>query len=151
MDKNQYTSLLYSAIAFLGIDREALFWYIIIMSFDMVLGAAKAVMVPELKFSTKHFFFGMLRKFMLLLIVLFVATLGKGLGYTDMLFITTKVIQLLMISEAISVMYCFKSIWQRKESKPEDFISILIESFIKYLGNKIEKIAKAMSENSSCM
>jgi hypothetical protein len=121
------------------------------MGFDMIFGAVKSVVVPGLEFSTKVFFFGLLRKLTLLFIVLFVATLGKGLGYADMQMITTKIIQVLMITEAISVFHCFKSILTFKESKAKDFITMLIESVIKFLGNKIEKIAKAMNENSSCL
>lgn len=151
MEKNQITAVFYSLVMVLEIDKEALFWFFIIMSFDMIFGAVKSVSVPELKFSMKAFFFGMLRKTMLLFIVLFVATLGKGLGYADMSVITTKFIQILMITEAISVFYCFKSIWTRKESKPQDFITLLIEGIIKFLGNKIEKIAKAMNENNTCL
>lgn len=151
MEKNQITAIFYSLVMVLEIDKEALFWFFIIMSFDMIFGAVKSVLVPELSFSMKAFFFGMLRKLMLLFIVLFVATLGKGLGYANMNLITTKIIQVLMITESISVFYCFKSIWTRKESKPQDFITLLIEGIIKFLGNKIEKIAKAMNENSTCL
>lgn len=150
MEKNQLTALFYSAVAFLHIDKSALAWFFVIMAFDMVFGAVKSVVVEGLIFSMKAFFFGMLRKLMLIFLVLFVATLGKGLGYQDMIFVTTKIIQTLMITEAISVFYCFKSIWTRKEAKPQDFITILIEGIIKFLGNKIEKIAKALNENNSC-
>lgn len=151
MEKTQITAVFYSLAALLNLNREVLFWFFVIMSFDMVFGSLKSIVVAELHFSTKAFFFGALRKLTLLGIVLFVATLGKGLGYTNMQTITTKIIQVIMITEGISVFYCFKSIWTGKEAKPQDFITILIESVIKYLGNKIEKIAKAMNENSSCL
>lgn len=150
MHKNQLTAVFYSLIAVLNINKEVLFWFFIIMSFDMVFGAVKSVSVPGLTFSMKTFFFGFMRKMMLLFLVLFVATLGKGLGYEDMNVVTTKILQTLMITEGISVFYCFKSIWTRKESKPQDFITMLIEGVIKYLGNKIEKLAKALNENNSC-
>lgn len=151
MEKNQFTAIFYSLVAVLNINSEVLFWFFIIMGFDMVFGAIKSVAVPELHFSMKTFFFGFMRKATLLFIILFIATLGKGLGYTDMTLITTKIIQVLMITEGISVFYCFKSIWTFKESKPQDFITLLIEGIIKFLGNKIEKIAKALNENNSCL
>jgi len=150
MHKNQLTAVFYSLIAVLNISKEVLFWFFIIMAFDMAFGAIKSVSVPGLSFSMKAFFFGAIRKMMLLFLVLFVATLGKGLGYKNMTLITTKILQTIMITEGISVFYCFKSIWTRKEAKPQDFITILIEGAIKWLGNKIEKIAKAMNENNSC-
>lgn len=151
MEKNQLTAVFYSLVALLNINEKVLVWFFIIMGSDMIFGAVKSVVVPELKFSMKVFFFGMLRKCTLLLIVLFVATLGKGLGYEDMQMITTTILKTLMITEGISVFYCFKSIWTAKESKPTDFITMLIEGAIKFLGNKIEKIAKAMNENNSCL
>lgn len=150
MAKSQITAIFYSLVAVLNINKDVLFWFFIIMAFDMGFGAVKSVVVPELRFSTKAFFFGLLRKLTLLALILFVATLGKGLGYTDMNLITTKIIQVLMVTEGISVFYCFKSIWTFKESKPQDFITMLIEGVIKFLGNKIEKITKAMNENNSC-
>lgn len=150
MEKNQITAVFYGLVAILNINESVLLWFFIIMAFDMGFGAIKSVVVPELEFSTKMFFFGLLRKLTLLFIVLFVATLGKGLGYADMQAITTKIIQVLMITEAISVFHCFKSILTFKESKAKDFITMLIEGVIKFLGNKIEKIAKAMNENNSC-
>lgn len=151
MDKNQFTAIFYSLIAVLQIDKESLYWFFIIMAFDMVFGSVKSIIVPELQFSTKAFFFGMLRKLTLLFIVLFVATLGKGLGYADMTVITTKIIQVLMITEAISVLYCFKSILTRTESKPQDFITLLIDGAIKFLGDKLEKISKAMNDKNTCL
>lgn len=151
MEKNQVTAVLYSLVAVLNLNKEVLFWFFVIMGFDMVFGAVKSISVPGLTFSMKAFFFGALRKLTLLFIVLFVATLGKGLGYNDMQTVTTKIIQVIMITEGISVFYCFKSIWTKKEVKPQDFITILIDGVIKYLGNKIEKIAKALNENSSCL
>ena len=150
MEKNQITAILYGLVAVLEINEKVLFWFFIIMAFDMIFGAVKSVVVPELSFSTKMFFFGLLRKMTLLALILFVATLGKGLGYKDMTAITTKIIQVLMITEGISVFHCFKSILTFKESKAKDFITMLIEGVIKFLGNKIEKIAKAMNENNSC-
>lgn len=151
MAKSQITAIFYSLVAVLNINKDVLFWFFIIIAFDMGFGAVKSIVVPELSFSTKAFFFGLLRKLTLLALILFVATLGKGLGYSDMNLITTKIIQVLMVTEAISVFYCFKSIWTFKEAKPQDFITILIEGVINFLGNKIEKIAKAMNENSSCL
>jgi len=151
MEKNQITAVFYALVALLNINQSVLLWFFVIMASDMIFGAIKSVSVPELTFSMKAFFFGMLRKLTLVGLVLFVATLAKGLGYNDTQTITTAVLKTLMITEGISVFYCFKSIWTRKESKPQDFITILIESMIKYLGNKIEKIAKAMNENSSCL
>lgn len=151
MDKNQFTAVFYSLIAVLQIDKTALSWFFIIMAFDMVLGSLKSIVVPELHFSTKALFFGMLRKLTLLFLVLFVATLGKGLGFTDMTMVTTKIIQVLMITEGISGFYCFKSIWTRKEYKPQDFISLLIDGAINFLGKKIEQISKAMNDKNSCL
>jgi len=121
------------------------------LGFDMVFGSIKSVVVPELSFSTKMFYFGFLRKLTLLFLVLFIATLAKGLGYNQTKEITTKIIQVLMITESISVFHCFKSIMTFKESKSKDFITMIIESIILFLGNKIEKIAKAFNQNSSCL
>lgn len=151
MEKNQLSAILYGLVAVLEINETVLFWFFVIMAFDMSLGAIKSVVVPELSFSTKLFFFGLLRKLTLLCLVLFVATLGKGLGYNNLTDITTKIIQVLMITEGISVFHCFKSILTFKESKSKDFITMLIESIIKFLGNKIEKIAKSLNDNTSCL
>ena len=71
MEKNQITAVFYSLVMILEIDKEALFWFFVIMAFDMIFGAVKSVSVQGLEFSMKAFFFGMLRKTMLLFIVLF--------------------------------------------------------------------------------
>lgn len=151
MEKNQLTAVFYSLLAVLKINETVLFWLFVIMAFDMIFGALKSIVVPELKFSIKAFYFGALRKMVLIFMVLFVATLGKGLGYENLEIITTKAMQTLMITEAISVFYCFKSIWQKKESKPADFISMFIEKIIHWLGAKFEKIMKSLDNNASCL
>lgn len=149
--KSQITVLLYSLVAVLQIEKEALFWFCVVMAFDMILGAIKAILIPELKFSTKIFFFGMLRKLTLLVVVLFFASLGIGLGFTDLRQVITTLIKILMISEGISALYCFKSILSGKESKPEDYISKVIEMLIRFLGRKLEGLIKFFDNNQSCL
>lgn len=147
---NQFTAILYGLVAILNINEKVLFLFFVVMAFDMMFGAIKSVSVPELSFSMKVFFFGALRKLTLVAIVLFVATLAKGLGYDDTQDITTTSLKTLMITEGISVFYCFRSIWTRKEAKPQDYITVLIDSAIRGLGKIIEKIANSMN-NSSCL
>jgi hypothetical protein len=92
-----------------------------------------------------------MRKLTLVFLVLFVATLGIGLGYADMKSITTIVMRIFMISEGISVLYNFKSILSGKETKAEDFISLFIEGSIKFLGKKLEDLSKILNDKNSCL
>jgi hypothetical protein len=150
MEKGQVTALLYGLVAILNINEKVLFWFCIIMCFDMALGAIKAIVIPELKFTLKVFFFGMLRKITLLTMVLFFASLAIGLGFEDIKEIITYFIKALMIAEGISVFYCFKSILNNKEFRAEDFISKIIDKIIKILGNLLERTMKALDNNQSC-
>lgn len=150
MEKNQLTAILYGLVAVLQINQTVLFWFCVVMGIDMILGAVKSIVVQELKFSTKIFFSGMMRKLALIVLILLCATLGKGLGFSNLESLITVIIRILMISEGISAFYCFKSIWTGKEEKPADFISKFIDLIIKYLNNKIEKLIKFFDDNSNC-
>ena len=150
MERNQITAILYGLVAVLQINKTVLFWFCVVMGIDMILGAVKSIVIPELKFSTKRFFSGMMRKLALIALILLCATLGKGLGFSNLESLITVVIRILMISEGISAFYCFKSIWTGKEEKPADFISKFIDLIIKYLNNKIEKLIKFIDDNSNC-
>jgi len=145
------TALFYSLTAILSINQTVLKWFFIIMLFDMVLGSIKSIVLTDLKFNAKVFFFGLMRKLTLVFLVLFVATLGIGLGYVDMKSITTIIMRIFMISEGISVLYNVKSIMSGKESKAEDFISIFIESLIKVLGKRLEQLSKIFNDKNSCL
>lgn len=151
MDKqNQISYIFYALVAFLNINETVLFWFCVIMGFDMLLGAVKSVVVPELNFNVKLFFFGALRKIALITLILFMATLGKGLGFEDLKMVITVFMRILMVAEGISVLYCFKSIWNKKEEKPSDLISKLIDYLIKKLGIMFEKLIKIFDDKSSC-
>ena len=150
MEKGQITALLYGLVAFLQIEKEALFWFCLVMSFDMILGAIKSIVVPELKFKAKLFFFGMLRKITLLTMVLFFASLAIGLGFEDIKSFVTLFIKVLMVAEGISVFYCFQSILTGKEKKADDYISKIIEKIIQFLGNKLQALLRAFDNNQSC-
>jgi hypothetical protein len=145
------TGLFYSLTAILSINESVLKWFFIIMAFDMLMGSIKSILLLELKFNAKIFFFGLMRKLTLVFLVLFVATLGIGLGYADMKSITTIVMRIFMISEGISVLYNFKSILSGKETKAEDFISLFIEGSIKFLGKKLEDLSKILNDKNSCL
>ena len=149
--ENQITAILYGLAAILNINETVLFWFCVVMAFDMILGAMKSIIVAEMRFSTKTFFFGMLRKITLLVLILFFASLGIGLGFTNLKDIITILIKVLMISEGISALYCFKSIVSGVETKPEDYISKIIETLIKFLGKKLEGLLNFFDSNSSCL
>jgi hypothetical protein len=145
------TALFYALTAVLSINESVLKWFFVVMAFDMVLGSFKSILLTDLKFNAKVFFFGLMRKLTLVFLVLFVATLGIGLGYVDMKSITTIVMRIFMLSEAISVLYNVKSIMTGKESKAEDFISLFIEGAIKFLGRKLEELSKVLNDKNSCL
>jgi hypothetical protein len=150
-EKNQLTAILYGLAAIMQINETVLFWFIVVMGIDMVFGAVKSVVVPGLHFSMKAFLFGFMRKMALIVLILLVATLGKGLGFKDLESTITIIIRILMISEGISALYCFKSIWTKVEEKPNDFITKFITFIIKLLGKILQNLMKLLDDKTTCL
>lgn len=147
--KEQITAFFYGAIIFLQIDHSVakiLIWLILA---DMILGAIKAAIVPELKLSISTFWLGLIKKSMLLIFVSVLALLMKGLGYTDFREMVKVVMKIMILNEGISAINCIRSILARKEYKSSDFISMLLEKVEKFLTTWIKKLFGFFEENKN--
>lgn len=147
--KEQITAFFYGAIIFLQIDHSVakiLIWLILA---DMILGAIKAAVVPELKLSISTFWLGLIKKSMLLIFVSVLALLMKGLGYTDFREMVKVVMKIMILNEGISAINCIRSILARKEYKSSDFISMLLEKVEKFLTVWIKKLFGFFEENKN--
>ena len=123
---DQIKSFIFGILLYLQIDKEIAMILIILICADMLCGGAKAIVIPEIKFNFKTFYAGIIRKSLLLIIIMVLALISKGLGFTDFKLMVTIVIKAMILSEGISVFNNIRSVFDKKEHKSTDFISEII-------------------------
>lgn len=148
---NQIKAFLYGIVLFLQIDKDIALILVSLIFLDMVLGAIKSVLVPDLEFKITTFWSGLLKKALLLIIIMILALVAKGLGFDDFKYMVTVVMKIMVLNEGISSFNNIRSVYEKKEYKSNDFISILIEKIEKYLTKYMDKIIKFFDEKASCL
>jgi toxin secretion/phage lysis holin len=147
---DQIKTFIFGILLYLQIDKEIAMILIILIFADMLCGGAKAIVIPEIKFSFKTFYAGIIRKALLLIIIMVLALISKGLGFTDFKLMVTIVIKAMILSEGISVFNNIRSVFDKKEHKSTDFISEIIGKVSNYLQFYMEKIMKFFDNDADC-
>ena len=148
---NEIKAFLYGALIFFQMEKETSAILITLIFADMFFGAVKASVVPTMKFQMSTFWSGLLKKALLLIIIMLLALLMRGFGYTDYKNIVSIVMKIMILNEGLSVLNSIRSIWQKKEFKANDFISVLIEKIEKALTRFMDKLIKIFDENTTCL
>ena len=147
---DQIKSFIFGILLYLQIDKEIAMILIILICANMLTGGAKAIVIPEMKFSFKTFYAGLIRKSLLLIIIMVLALISKGLGFTDFKLMVTIVIKAMILSEGISVFNNIRSVYDKKEYKSRDFISEIIGKISNYLQFYMNKIMKFFDNDADC-
>ena len=148
---NEIKAFLYGLIIYFQIDKDVSIVLITLIFIDMFAGAIKAAVIPEMEFRLSTFWSGLLKKSLLLIIIMVLALVSKGLGFTDFKQMVTIIMKIMLLNEGISIFNSIKSIYRKKEYKSNDFISILIEKIEANLTKYMDKLIKIFDENSTCL
>ncbi len=147
---DQIKAFVFGVLIYLQIDKEIAMILIILICANMLCGGAKAIVIPEIKFSFKTFYAGLIRKSLLLIIIMVLALISKGMGFADFKLMVTIVMKAMILSEGISVFNNIRSMYDKKEYKSRDFISQIIGKISNYLHFYMEKIMKFFDNDADC-
>ena len=147
---DQLKTFIFGLLLFLQIDKQIAFVLIVLIFTDMIVGALKALSLQSVDFSIKTFYAGLIRKSLLLIIIMVLALISKGLGFTDFRLMVDVVMKAMILSEGISVINNIRSVFDKKEHKSTDFITEIITRISNYLQFYMEKVMKLFDNNSDC-
>jgi len=139
---NELKAFLYGVVIYLQIDKEIGMVLIFLIFGDMLFGSIKAAVLPNLEFKINIFWIGLLKKSLLLIIIMTLALVAKGLGFTDFKKMVTVVMKIMVLNEGISIINAVRSIWTKQDLKSSDFISILINKIEENLKKYMDKLIK---------
>jgi phage-related holin len=148
---DQIKAFLYGSIIYFQMDKEVSIVLITLILLDMLFGAVKAAVIPEMHFQMSTFWVGLLKKAMLLSIIMVLALVAKGLGFADFREMVVIVMKIMVLNEGISIFNSIRSIWHKKQFKSNDFISLLIEKIEYNLTKYMDKLIKLFDDKASCM
>ena len=111
---------------FLLVEEWAVNGLLILMLIDTVAGSAKAIYL-KMGFTFKLLFWGLITKIGILIIPITLAVLGKGLSL-DFKWFVILVMDILLISEAFSIVTNCLSMKQKKQIQNVDFVAILLKT-----------------------
>lgn len=147
---DQLKTFIFGLLLFLQIDKQIAFILVVLIFTDMLVGGLKALSLQTVKFSIKTFYAGLIRKSLLLIIIMVLALISKGLGFSDFRLMVDVVMKAMILSEGISVINNIRSVFDKKDHKSTDFISEIITKISNYLQFYMEKVIKLFDNNSDC-
>jgi len=148
---NEIKACCYGYFISLQIDGYIAKCLIILIAIDMITGAIKSATLPEMTFKKSILSIGLLKKSVLLIIIMALALMAKGLGFEEFKIGVSVVMKIMILNEGLSVVYNCRSIYDMKEYKSNDFISMLLEKIGNGIILAMEKLMKKIDENSTCL
>ncbi len=142
---NELKILIYSFFVYLEIDVELLKVLFCLMMIDTFLGVVK-VIVLEKVFSFRKLILGLVSKIAVLVIPMSLALMGKGLNY-DFKWFITLVIDLLIVSDGISIFSNVIAIRTKKEVKNFDALTKLLKTIRYSLVKLFKRFLHTIDEN----
>lgn len=118
--------LLYGVFIYLGMDMEIVKVLFYLMVMDTFLGVIKALVLNN-RFSFKKMALGFVSKLAVLLIPVSLALMSKGLNYNFKWFVTI-VIDLLIVSDGISIFSNIIAIKSKKEVENFDAVTMILKA-----------------------
>lgn len=122
---------IYTIFLYLQVDIDTMRILSILMFFDTLFGVVKAIRL-NYDFSIKKLLWGFTTKFLILLIPLIVALIGKGIGY-NFLWAVDFAIKMLIINEGLSCLTNILAAKTKKDIKNIDLVTLLLVYLRTYL------------------
>lgn len=148
---NEIKGFLYGLVVYFQIDAYLAKILIALIITDMISGSIKSAMLPEMTFKKSVLSVGLLKKSVLLIIIMTLALVAKGVGIEDFKIGVSIAMKIMVLNEGLSVIYNCRSMYDMKEYKSNDFISILLEKIGNLIVFTMEKLIKKIDENSTCL
>jgi small basic protein len=147
---DQIKGFFYGAILYLQMDEEVTLILFALISLNMIFGAIKASILPELTFKKQIFWQGFFKKILMLFAIMVLALVARGVGFEDFKILVVNVMKVMVLSQGISIYYSIRSIYDRKHYKSDDFISVLLAKIGDILVKYTEKILKFFEDSTKC-
>ena len=132
-------------------DKDVTIILLALISIDMLFGAIKAATLDSMQFELVAFWRGLIKKVLMLTSIMVLALIAKGLGFEDFRLLVLNVMKIMILAEGISIITSIRSIWDRKEYKSNDFISVLLGKVGDFLAKWIDKLIRAFDDKTSCL
>ncbi|MFK7113478.1 phage holin family protein [Flavobacterium oreochromis] len=139
---NEVKILLYGVVLYLDLDIEIVKVLFFLMVIDTFLGIIKAIVLNNI-FSFKKLALGFVSKLAILLIPVALALMSKGLNY-DFKWFVTIVIDLLIVSDGISIFSNIIAIKTKKEIENFDALTQLLKAIRNLLIRFFKKLLKSL-------
>ncbi|WP_299683452.1 phage holin family protein [uncultured Dokdonia sp.] len=146
---NELKILIYSFFVYIDIDVELLKVLFCLILIDTFLGVVKVFMLEE-AFSFKKLILGLVSKIAVLLIPMSLALMGKGLNY-DFNWFVTLVMDLLIVSDGISIFSNVIAIRTKKEVKNFDALTKLLKTVRSSLIKLFKRFLDTIDEKNNRM
>lgn len=144
---NEIKILIYSFFVYIDIDIELLKVLFCLMLIDTFLGIVK-VIVLEKTFYFKKLILGFVSKLAVLVIPMSLNLMGKGLNY-DFNWFITLVIDLLIVSDGISIFSNVIAIKTKQEVKNFDALTKLLKAVRSSLINLFKRFLDTIDEKNN--
>jgi phage-related holin len=148
---DEIKGFLYGSVVYLQIDAYVAKILIALIIIDMISGSIKSAMLPEMTFKKSVLSVGLLKKSVLLIIIMTLALVAKGVGVEDFKIGVSIAMKIMVLNEGLSIIYNCRSMYDMKEYKSNDFISLLLEKIGNLIVFTMEKLMKKIDENSTCL
>ncbi|MDI9309233.1 MAG: phage holin family protein [Limnohabitans sp.] len=140
---NEFKLLLYGVFLYLDLDIEIVKVLFFLMLLDTFLGIIKAIVLTN-TFSFKLLVLGFVSKLAILLIPVALALMSKGLNY-DFKWFVTVIIDLLIVSDGISIFSNVIAIKTKNEVENFDALTIVLKSSRNMLINFFNNLLKSIN------
>lgn len=139
-------TLVYSLLIYLQMDTMVSLHLMILLGIDTVLGIVKSIVIKELEFDLKSFWFGIVTKMLILLIPAVFSLVMISLGQ-NMMWAIDFTLKALVVSEGLSCLTNIASIKTKTVIKNKDFISIILKNLRLFLTNLLTSKLKELIED----
>ncbi|GGG28904.1 hypothetical protein GCM10011344_32170 [Dokdonia pacifica] len=144
---NELKILIYTFFVYIDIDVELLKVLFCLILIDTFLGIVKTFVLEE-AFSFKKLILGLVSKIAVLLIPMSLALMGKGLNY-DFNWFVTLVMDLLIVSDGISIFSNVIAIRTKKEVKNFDALTKLLKTIRSSLIKLFKRFLDTIDEKNN--
>lgn len=146
---NEIKVMIYTSFVFLNIKEDVVHILLLLMFLDTFFGVVKAIVANE-RVTIKKLLLGLTIKFLILLIPMMLALVGKGLSIYDFTPLVEIVFRILIVGEGFSIITSMYIIKTGKKVEDVDIVSLMLATLRKVLLSMInmllKKIDTAMSD-----
>lgn len=134
--------IVYAVFSYLHLDKEAFGILMVLMCFDSIVGAIKAVRLDD-EFKFRTLLWGISMKLIFLMIPVVLALMGKALGY-DFHLAVNVIMAILTVSEGYSILGNIYMAKNKVKIKKIDIISLMINSLRAMMKKSLDSLLKTL-------